>query len=77
MSTCSYCYQRGHNKRGCPSLWAVSDSDEAGQFTARIVYVDGGPKSPLRQWRRHAALVASRAGQRNLVLMNKKRLTHV
>ncbi len=40
MSTCSYCYQRGHNKRGCPILKKdAADDKESGLDTWRTRYV--------------------------------------
>jgi hypothetical protein len=46
MSTCSYCYQRGHNKRGCPSLKEDAARDkEQGLDTWRTRYVEAQAKS--------------------------------
>ena len=41
MSTCSHCWTRGHNKRGCPKLKKQAQDDrDAGRTTWRTGYVD-------------------------------------
>jgi len=46
MSTCSYCWTRGHNKRGCPKLKKQAAEEKAqGQTTWRTRYVDSQKKA--------------------------------